>query len=197
MLAFFIIFGAVVLDQFTKFLIRLFMNVGDSVTLIPGIMNITYVENDGAAFGMLDNARWVFIIISCATIVGIIWFLRKHGKRHILLTVSLSFITGGGIGNMIDRLLVTDANGTHVVTDFFQTIFVEFAVFNIADSFITVGAILLGIYIIFIEPKVEKRLKAAAAVDAAEDMEDTEDADSEEYDRKDNNENEDDSSDNR
>ncbi|NCB53274.1 MAG: signal peptidase II, partial [Clostridia bacterium] len=49
MLAFFIIFGAVVLDQFTKFLIRLFMNVGDSVTLIPSVMNITYVENDGAA----------------------------------------------------------------------------------------------------------------------------------------------------
>ncbi|MFA7185795.1 MAG: signal peptidase II [Victivallales bacterium] len=202
MLAFFIIFGAVVLDQFTKFLVRLYMNVGESFTLIPGIMNITYVENDGAAFGMLDNARWVFLIISCVAITGIVWFLRKHGSRHPLLTVSLSFIAGGGIGNMIDRIFVTDANGTNVVTDFFETKFVKFAVFNIADSFITVGAILLGFYIIFIEPKVEKRLKSAAAAanaaaaNAAAEA-DTDDAEADEYDRKDNGENENNCTENR
>ncbi|MDD4125260.1 MAG: signal peptidase II [Eubacteriales bacterium] len=202
MLAFFIIFGAVVLDQFTKFLVRLYMNVGESFTLIPGIMNITYVENDGAAFGMLDNARWVFLIISCVAITGIVWFLRKHGSRHPLLTVPLSFIAGGGIGNMIDRIFVTDANGTNVVTDFFETKFVKFAVFNIADSFITVGAILLGFYIIFIEPKVEKRLKSAAAAanaaaaNAAAEA-DTDDAEADEYDRKDNGENENNCTENR
>lgn len=173
MLAFFVIFGVVVLDQFTKFLVRLYMEVGDSFTLIPGVMNITYVENDGAAFGMLDNARWLFMIVSAVAIVAIVVFLRKHGSRHTLLTLSLSFIAGGGIGNMIDRTFVTDVNGTHVVTDFFETVFMDFAVFNVADSFITVGAILLGIYIIFIEPKVEKKLKAAAAAAAADNDENT------------------------
>lgn len=173
MLAFFVIFGVVVLDQFTKFLVRLYMEVGDSFTLIPGVMNITYVENDGAAFGMLDNARWLFMIVSAVAIVAIVVFLRKHGSRHMLLTLSLSFIAGGGIGNMIDRTFVTDVNGTHVVTDFFETAFMDFAVFNVADSFITVGAILLGIYIIFIEPKVEKKLKAAAAAAAADNDENT------------------------
>ncbi|MGI6715933.1 MAG: signal peptidase II [Eubacteriales bacterium] len=173
MLAFFVIFGVVVLDQFTKFLVRLYMEVGDSFTLIPGVMNITYVENDGAAFGMLDNARWLFMIVSAVAIVAIVVFLRKHGSRHTLLTLSLSFIAGGGIGNMIDRTFVTDVNGTHVVTDFFETAFMDFAVFNVADSFITVGAILLGIYIIFIEPKVEKKLKAAAAAAAADNDENT------------------------
>lgn len=173
MLAFFVIFGVVVLDQFTKFLVRLYMEVGDSFTLIPGVMNITYVENDGAAFGMLDNARWLFMIVSAVAIVAIVVFLRKHGSRHTLLTLSLSFIAGGGIGNMIDRTFVTDVNGTYVVTDFFETAFMDFAVFNVADSFITVGAILLGIYIIFIEPKVEKKLKAAAAAAAADNDENT------------------------
>lgn len=173
MLAFFVIFGVVVLDQFTKFLVRLYMEVGDSFTLIPGVMNITYVENDGAAFGMLDNARWLFMIVSAVAIVAIVVFLRKHGSRHTLLTLSLSFIAGGGIGNMIDRTFVTDVNGTHVVTDFFETAFMDFAVFNVADSFITVGAMLLGIYIIFIEPKVEKKLKAAAAAAAADNDENT------------------------
>lgn len=190
MLTFLIILGVVVLDQLSKFFIRLLMNVGESVTFIPGVMNITYIENDGAAFGMLDNARWVFIIISTVAIVGIILFLRKYGKRHTLLTVSLSFIAGGGIGNMIDRIFVTDANGVHVVTDFFETKFVKFAVFNIADSFITIGSILLGVYILFYEPKVEKKLKAAKTAETAE-------ANEEESPREDNFKNEDDSSDNR
>jgi signal peptidase II len=166
------------------------MDVGQSVTFIPGVMNITYIENDGAAFGMLDNARWVFIIISSVAIVGIILFLHKYGKRHTLLTVSLSCIAGGGIGNMIDRIFVTDANGVHVVTDFFETKFVKFAVFNVADSFITIGSILLGVYILFYEPKIEKKLKAAKAVETTESEE-------EESPQEDNQTNEDDSSDNR
>ncbi len=160
MLTFFVTLGVVLIDQLTKFLVRLFMHVGDSFTLIPGVVNITYVQNDGAAFGMLGNARWVFIIVSAAAIAGMIWFLRKYSDRHLLLTLAVSFVLGGGIGNMIDRLFVTDEAGRHVVTDFIEPAFVKFAVFNGADSFITVGAVMLGVYLIFIEPKVEKRLKA-------------------------------------
>ncbi len=174
MLTFFVTLGVVVIDQFTKFLVRLFMNVGDSVKLIPGVVNITYVQNDGAAFGMLDNARWVFIIISTVAIAGMIWFLKKYNDRHILLTLAVSFILGGGIGNMIDRLFITDEAGVHVVTDFIEPAFVKFAVFNGADSFITVGAFMLGYYLIFIEPKVEKRLKAQKAAQNAEETEQSE-----------------------
>lgn len=161
MLAFFVTLGVVVLDQLTKLIVRLSMDVGERIRFIPYVMNITYVENDGAAFGMLDNARWVFLVASTVTIVVIVWFLHKYGDRHPLLTTSLAFILGGGIGNMIDRLFVTNEAGEYVVTDFFETAFVDFAVFNVADSFITVGAILLGVYVIFYEPKVEKRIKAA------------------------------------
>ncbi len=161
MLAFFVTLGVVVLDQLTKLMVRLSMTVGERIHFIPHIMNITYVENDGAAFGMLDNARWIFLVASTVTIIVIIWFLHKYGNRHPLLTTSLAFILGGGIGNMIDRLFVTNEAGEYVVTDFFETAFVDFAVFNVADSFITVGAVLLGVYVIFIEPKVEKRRKEA------------------------------------
>ena len=160
MLTFFVTLGVIVIDQLTKLIIRLSMNVGDSFKLIPGVVNITYVENDGAAFGMLGDARWVFIIISTAAIAGMIWFLKKYNDRHILLTLAVSFVLGGGIGNMIDRLFVTNGAGKHVVTDFIEPAFVKFAVFNGADSFITVGAFMLGYYLLFIEPKVEKRLKA-------------------------------------
>ena len=160
MLTFFVTLGVIVLDQLTKLIIRLSMNVGDSFRLIPGVVNITYVENDGAAFGMLGDARWVFIIISTAAIAGMIWFLKKYNDRHILLTLAVSFVLGGGIGNMIDRLFVTNEAGKHVVTDFIEPAFVKFAVFNAADSFITVGAFMLGYYLLFVEPKVEKRLGA-------------------------------------
>ncbi len=160
MLTFFVTLGVIVLDQLTKLIIRLSMNVGDSFRLIPGVVNITYVENDGAAFGMLGDARWVFIIISAAAIAGMIWFLKKYNDRHILLTLAVSFVLGGGIGNMIDRLFITNEAGKHVVTDFIEPAFVKFAVFNAADSFITVGAFMLGYYLLFVEPKVEKRLEA-------------------------------------
>lgn len=160
MLTFFVTLGVIVLDQLTKLIIRLSMNVGDSFRLIPGVVNITYVENDGAAFGMLGDARWVFIIISTAAIAGMIWFLKKYNDRHILLTLAVSFVLGGGIGNMIDRLFVTNEAGKHVVTDFIEPAFVKFAVFNAADSFITVGDFMLGYYLLFVEPKVEKRLGA-------------------------------------
>ena len=160
MLTFFVTLGVVLIDQFTKLLVRLFMNVGDSFRLIPGVVNITYVQNNGAAFGMLGNARWVFIIVSAAAIAGMIWFLTRYSKRHLLLSLAVSFVLGGGIGNMIDRLFFVNEAGEHVVTDFIEPAFVKFAVFNGADSFITVGAFMLGYYLIFIEPKVEKRLKA-------------------------------------
>lgn len=179
MLIFLVTFGVVVLDQFSKILVRLLMNVGDTVKFIPHIMNFTYVENRGAAFGMLEDKRWIFMIVSTVTIGVIIWFLRKYGTRHILLTLSLCFILGGGIGNMIDRLFVTNQAGENVVTDFLEFAFVNFAVFNIADSFVTIGAVMLGVYVLFIEPIVEKALKNKKENTFEEESDDNEDNSSE------------------
>jgi signal peptidase II len=103
---------------------------------------------------MLSDQRWVFMVVSAISMVIIVWLLYKEYKRHPLLNVALSMVLGGGIGNMIDRIRLG------YVVDFFHVDFVDFAIFNVADSFITVGAILLVIYVIFFDAKVEARIKA-------------------------------------
>ena len=110
--------------------------------------------------GILAEHRWVYMLLSAAALVIMTVLLCKYVSRHPLLTTALSFLIGGGAGNMIDRLFVTDEMGYKVVTDFFEFTFVDFAIFNVADIFITFGAVLLGVYIVFFEGKVEKRLRA-------------------------------------
>ena len=82
------------------------------------------------------------------------FYLYAMKSENRLYDVAIAMIVSGGIGNMIDRIRLG------YVVDFFKTEFMDFAVFNVADCFITVGAVLLGVYVIFFEPKVEKRLKA-------------------------------------
>lgn len=151
MLAFIITFAIVLLDQVTKYIVVMHIPINAEVDFIPFFINLTHVKNKGASFGMFADYRWVFMVFSTFAIIAIIIFLIKHSKRHLLLTVSLSFILGGGIGNMLDRVFRTE------VVDFFRFTFVEFAIFNIADMFITFGAILLGIYIIFYEKTEVKK----------------------------------------
>lgn len=143
---------AVLLDQISKSIVVNGLPLYGEARFIPGVLSFYHTRNTGAAFSMLSDRRWVFMLLSFVAIVAITVMLYFWRSRHVLLTVSLSMILGGGIGNMIDRIV----NG--YVTDFFRVDFVDFAVFNVADSFITVGAVLLGVYIIFFEPKVERRL---------------------------------------
>ena len=143
---------AVLLDQISKSIVVNGLPLYGEARFIPGVLSFYHTRTTGAAFSMLSDRRWVFMLLSCVAIVAITVMLYFWRSRHVLLTVSLSMILGGGIGNMIDRIV----NG--YVTDFFRVDFVDFAVFNVADSFITVGAVLLGVYIIFFEPKVERRL---------------------------------------
>ena len=145
-----IIILSVVLDQITKLIAIACLDVGDSVKFIPGIINFTHIKNDGAAFGMLDNARWVFLIISAAAIIGLPFLLYKYRKVHFLFGFSLSLIIGGAIGNMIDRLFAP--NG--FVTDFIELAFMDFAIFNVADIFVCVGAFLMFIYLAFLDKTI-------------------------------------------
>ena len=157
-----IIAGILVADQLTKWLVRATMAGGETRPFLPHLMQFTHVQNRGASFGILAGHRWVYMLLSAAALVVMGVLLFKYVSRHPLLTTALAFLIGGGAGNMIDRLFVTDAMGNKVVTDFFEFTFVDFAVFNVADIFITFGAVLLGVYIVFFEGKVEKRLKEQA-----------------------------------
>lgn len=158
MLAAIIAILAVILDQVSKYIVVQNIELRGSVPFIDGVMSFYHTRNTGAAFSMFSESRWVFMVFSAVSMAIIIYLLVKEYKRHILLNISLAMILGGGIGNMIDRVRLG------YVVDFFRTEFIDFAIFNVADCFITVGAVLLGVYVIFFETKVEKRIQAEKAL---------------------------------
>ena len=141
----------VIVDQISKYLTVLYMPKNATVKVIPYLFNFVYVENKGAAWGMLANQRWIFIVISAVAIVAIGAVLLYMARAKKTLVVSLILILAGGVGNMIDRI----ANG--YVVDFIQFAFWQsFPVFNVADSYVTIGGFMLLIYYIFIDKSLFK-----------------------------------------
>ena len=152
-----VIAAAVVVDQVSKVLVIKFLKDLVSVEIIPGILRFTYVENRGAAFGMLSDNRWIFMIISSLAIVAIVVYLWKFRPDSILACLALSMIVGGGIGNMIDRVALG------YVVDFID--FCAFPslwmwVFNVADACVCVGAGLLVLWLILSMIEDSKQAKA-------------------------------------
>lgn len=137
----------IIIDQLTKWLTVAFLKPIGSMPLWQDVLHLTYVENTGAAFGLLKNHRWVFMIVSTVAIIAMIVFMILNRSQSVLFNISIGMIIGGGIGNMIDRIV----NG--FVVDFIDFTLINFAVFNGADSFVCIGAVLLFIYILFIEGK--------------------------------------------
>ena len=125
--------GVILIDQLTKYLAVQLLKPIDTFPIIPDVLHLTYTTNKGAAFGMLQNHRWVFLAVSTAAIVLLGWYLWEKRDGHPLLCTALAFIVGGGIGNMIDRTLLG------YVVDFIDFRLIHFAIFNGADSFVCVG----------------------------------------------------------
>ncbi len=129
-------------DQLTKYWAVLRLKPIGEIKLIPEVFHLTYVENKGAAFGMLADKRWVFMILSTVMIVAMVVFVIKNRKTMTFTKFCLALIIGGGIGNMIDRIF----NG--FVVDFINVTLIDFYVFNIADSAVCIGCGLLIIHLI-------------------------------------------------
>lgn len=129
-----IIVSGIGLDQLTKFLTVKFLEVGETSPIIEGIIHFTHVQNRGAAFGMLADAPWVFNILSTIMILGLSAFLFLGMSPNLWYSVSIAMIVSGGIGNMIDRLSL------RYVVDFIDFRIINFAVFNVADSIVCIGA---------------------------------------------------------
>ncbi len=152
-----IILASVLLDQITKFIVVQTMPLYDSITLIDGFFSFTHIRNLGAAWGMLSNHRWVFILLTGAALVILPIILYKYRKLHPLFGTAMSLIIGGAAGNMIDRLFLG------YVVDFLEFTFIDFPVFNIADVCIVVGTGLMALYIIafdktlFVDKKKESK----------------------------------------
>lgn len=151
-----IILASALIDQISKYLVLELLVEKGSVTVIPHVLDLTYVENRGAAFGILQEHRWVFMVISVVAIALILFYIGKFKPQDKLTVISLALIAGGGVGNMIDRVF------RGFVVDFIEATFVKFYVFNIADSCVTVGCVLLIIAMIVAEVR-ERRGKAMSS----------------------------------
>lgn len=144
-----LIFGAVCLDQGVKYLVSSGMALGDSVPVIDGIFHITLYHNTGAAFSSFEGQRALLIGLPVVLIIAGLVFLWKCRDKSRGLLIPAAMIVGGGIGNLIDRI------ATGYVVDMFD--FRVFPIFNVADCFVTVGCILLCVYILFFDKEGKER----------------------------------------
>lgn len=136
-----IIIAGIVLDRITKiYAVKHFISNPHSGSLI----NLTYLENRGAAFGILQDKRILFVILTIAIVLYLLYYFITNLKSNpLILNIAFSLIISGALGNFYDRLF------QGYVVDFIEFAFVDFPVFNIADIFVTVGCGLLIIYILF------------------------------------------------
>ena len=134
----------VIADQVSKYLVVAQIPLGGHVEVLPGVVGLTYVQNRGAAFSMLQNQQWLFALIFALFAVLIVWeFSQKRMPFTTLERFCIVSVFAGGLGNMIDRLRLG------YVVDMIATEFINFPVFNVADCFITCGCILLMAHLVF------------------------------------------------
>ena len=133
------------LDQWTKVLAISHLKGQADIELLPGIFSLHYLENHGAAFGILRDQQWIFLILAAVFLVAtVILYLRMpFTARMIPLRIITVFIAAGAVGNMIDRMF------RHYVVDFLYFSLIDFPVFNVADIYITCCAVLLVIFVVF------------------------------------------------
>ena len=141
----------VALDQIVKHLVSTGIPLGGSVPFLPYIMDLTYVKNTGCAFSMLEEHTWLLTLTSAVLSVILAWAVGKKFFRHPLGRGALTLLLAGAVGNLIDRA----AYG--YVIDMFRTLFMDFAVFNVADICVVVGGIAAAVYYLFLYDKLEGR----------------------------------------
>ena len=131
------------IDQFVKIGVRIVFHEGESVPVIPGVFNLTYVRNIGAAFGLFPGRQPVFIATSLAVLFVVAAYWRRARPAEWPVVVALGLVSAGALGNLIDRAFLGQ------VTDFFDFTLIDFPVFNVADSAIVVGVGVLAMWILF------------------------------------------------
>lgn len=143
----------VLLDQVAKYAAVVLLRPVQTISFLPGVLQLTFVENRGAAFGILQGRRWFFIILT-VLVTGILCVAlgrlpEGRGTKGIRLGVVL--ILAGALGNVIDRIF------RGYVVDFLEFAFISFPVFNLADIFVVLGAIYLCIFVLFYGEEGEKK----------------------------------------
>lgn len=132
-------------DQFTKHLAVMYLKEKPAVPIIRDVLELSYLENRGAAFGMLQNQKIFFVFVASIILAVIAYVIfkmpvdKKYNKLHVFLTL----VASGAIGNMIDRLRLD------YVVDFISFVLIHFPIFNVADIYVTVATAFLVVLILF------------------------------------------------
>lgn len=136
----------IVLDQYTKYLAIINLKEQEAFQILSGVLELNYLENRGAAFGMLQNQKLFFVFIAAIILILILYFLYKlpDKKKYTILHMLLTMIAAGAVGNMIDRIRYD------YVVDFIYLVIINFPIFNVADIYVTVSTFVLVIVILFI-----------------------------------------------
>lgn len=139
------VFALVLIDQFTKHLAVIYLKNQPPAVLIPGILQLQYLENRGAAFSMLQNRQGFFYVLTTVFLILIILFMKKVPKTRRMrpLILTLLVLAAGACGNLIDRVV------SKYVVDFIYFVVIDFPVFNVADIYVTLSVISLIILILF------------------------------------------------
>ena len=135
----------IAIDQYTKHLAVLHLKDKPAYPIIRGVFELNYLENRGAAFGMLQNQKGFFILISSIVLIAISYILFKmpEDKKYNIMHILLILIASGAVGNMIDRIRL------EYVVDFFYFVLINFPIFNMADIYVSVACVLLAIVMLF------------------------------------------------
>ncbi len=143
----------VVVDQLLKYWASTGLRAVGSIPIWQGVFHLTYRENTGAAFSILTGQRWLLLLLTVVLLGGLLYALCTGWMKNAWGRMSLRLIIAGAIGNMIDRILLG------YVVDLFDFCLIDFPVFNVADILLCVGVGMMCLYILVMEPKLEKQAK--------------------------------------
>lgn len=143
--------GLVALDQWVKWWVTVHISVGESLPFIPHILGLNHVHNTGGAWSMLNQHTWLLSVVSAVVILLILFVLVSRKVRHPFGVITLTMVLAGAVGNLIDRVRLG------YVVDMFQTLFMNFPIFNVADICVVCGGIAFCVYFAFFYEKWEKR----------------------------------------
>jgi signal peptidase II len=144
------IFIIAILDQTAKLFAAGLLPSVKTVSLIENVFHLTYVENTGAGFGAFSGYTCFLIALTLLVIIAVVVFMVVRRPKNCVFVTALTFMMGGAVGNVVDRIRLG------YVIDFFDFCLIDFPVFNVADCFITVGAVIFAVYVIFLSDKKER-----------------------------------------
>ena len=135
----------ILIDQYTKYLAVIRLKDKAAFNIINGVLEFNYLENKGAAFGMLQNQKvfFIFVAIVILSVIAYVLFKTPDKRKYTVLHVLLSLIAAGAIGNMIDRIRYD------YVVDFIYFVLINFPIFNVADIYVSVSTVVLVILLLF------------------------------------------------